>query len=213
MTLDEDSNSDRTYAVRVLDLLEGADGRVRAYYAGGYSGADWDGWPTSDPTHITRVDIASLALLSIPVGTRLMTSELVDQQIPDLGFTDLRDAPAPERDGPWAPLYACWRRLMNVDHVSRVIASKLLARKLPNLVPIWDDRVRRNLWGLTPADATRFDDWAAMHSLVADRRVVDSLKRVRAAAELPGSISLLRVLDAAVWMLDEPTGKSGAAAT
>ena len=174
MTLEDESKSGRAYVEQVLELLEGADGRVRTYYADGYSGADWDSWPTSDPVHITRVDIASLTLLSIPVGSRLMTSELVGQEMPDLGFTDLRDAPAPERDGPWAPLYACWRRLMNVDHVSRVIASKLLARKLPNLVPIWDDRVRRNLWRLTPADAARFDDWPAMHSLVADRRVVDS---------------------------------------
>lgn len=203
MTAGPDTGGQRRHLERVLDLLEGASDRVHAYYAGGYSGADWDRWPETDPDLITRVDIASLALLSIPVGTRLMTSDLVGQPVPDLGFDNLCDAPLPQSDGPWEPLYSCWRCLMNVNHVNRVIASKLLARKRPHLVPIWDDRVRRHLWNLGKAEAAHFDDWPAMHALVSNPQVVSALEDIRAAAILPKSTSLLRVLDVAVWMLDE----------
>ncbi len=97
------------FAHRALHLLDGdAPSRVAGYFTGNYSGAEWDQWPTGDENHITRLDIASLSLLSITVGPRLMTGDLVGMAVPDVGFKDLRDAPEPDRNGDWKPLYQLW---------------------------------------------------------------------------------------------------------
>ena len=85
------------------------------------------------------------------------------------------------------------------------MASKLLARKLPHLIPIWDTRIMTHLWDFRSTNAARrFDDWPEMHRMMQDARVVDRLTEIRHQAGLDESISLLRMLDVAVWMLDEP---------
>lgn len=194
------------HSERALVVLADAAEGLRSYFhGGGFSGADWDRWPSDDSATITRVDIASLALLSTSVGEKLMTSDLVGIEVPDVGDNDLRSVERPsEGDGPWAPMYEAWGRVRAVSGVGRVKASKLLARKRPNLIPMWDKRVRRSLWGFekNSAEAQRFDDWQAMWDLMHDPQVTDRVEQLRADAGLGADISPLRIVDVAVWMND-----------
>lgn len=73
-------------------------------------------------------------------------------------------------------------------------ASKLLARKRPHLIPIQDSRVNE-FYGIGAGD----EYWLPLAAALADpelRTEIDSLW----PAGAPGRVSLLRVLDIAIWM-------------
>ncbi|KQV93461.1 hypothetical protein ASD08_15545 [Streptomyces sp. Root369] len=72
---------------------------------------------------------------------------------------------------------------------------KLLARKRPRLLPVYDQVVRcvlgrpKSLW-LDLHAALRVDNWALHHELMA----------LRQAADLPETVSALWVCDVVLWM-------------
>ena len=77
-----------------------------------------------------------------------------------------------------------------------VAAGKLLARRRPNLIPVYDSRVKKVL------DRSRVDGWwwrDLRAQLVNDRDLVCQLRSVRARADA-GHLSLLRTFDVMCWM-------------
>ncbi|MCC3272378.1 DUF6308 family protein [Arthrobacter zhangbolii] len=76
-------------------------------------------------------------------------------------------------------------------------ASKLLARKRPKLIPIWDATVARSA-GL----GTSLTQWEEWHSLLTmdDRDLARRLAAVQSRADLPAPVSTLRVMDVILWM-------------
>ncbi|NLA35845.1 MAG: hypothetical protein GX868_09160 [Actinobacteria bacterium] len=91
-------------------------------------------------------------------------------------------------------------RLSAIEGAGWVTAAKLLARKRPRLIPV-NDRVVRKAF----RDSEEFDWWAALRGvLVADPSLVEEVKALRAKAGLGEGISVLRVIDVAVWMKDHP---------
>jgi hypothetical protein len=101
-----------------------------------------------------------------------------------------------EKEGPADRL---WRLLEKQDGAGWVTAGKLLARKRPSLIPVYDNVVRcafgwpRNVWTAL-RDALRKQD----SSLLA------TLDEVKQGAGLPCQVTPLRVLDVAVWMRHQP---------
>ncbi|MFA5565294.1 MAG: DUF6308 family protein [Acidimicrobiia bacterium] len=87
-----------------------------------------------------------------------------------------------------------WHHLVDLPGVGWVTAGKLLARKRPRLIPVYDQVVKDAL--MPPGKGF----WAALHAELQNQQLVERLKEIRAAAGLDGRISLLRVLDVAVWM-------------
>lgn len=92
-----------------------------------------------------------------------------------------------------SPVGAAWRLLTAQHGVNWVIAGKLLARKRPHLIPVYDnvtrcvlDRPDGHVWERFRAEL-QHDDLAAR------------LAALRTAADLPSSISSLRVLDVLLW--------------
>jgi hypothetical protein len=83
--------------------------------------------------------------------------------------------------------------------VGWVMAGKLLARKRPSLIPVYDEIVRcafgwpENIWTALQ-DALRQDDGSF-------RTVLEDLKK---QAGVPQQVSLLRTLDVAIWMRHRP---------
>lgn len=137
----------------------------------------------------------ALDLLEGPLGTQL--SELL-RGIPS--DTDLPDADASViADG--SPAYRAWRLLEGQYKVGWVTAGKLLARKRPRLLPVYD-RVVRCALGHPPSfwtdlrTALREDDAALHHRLLG----------LRQSAGLPETVSALRVADVAVWMAHPAPG-------
>ncbi|MFJ4203507.1 DUF6308 family protein [Streptomyces sviceus] len=94
-----------------------------------------------------------------------------------------------------------WGLLCEQYGVNWVIAGKVLARKRPRLLPVYDRVVRcavgrpRSFW-LALHAALREDD-AALHR---------QLLELRQAARLPEAVSVLRVCDVVVWMSHRALG-------
>ncbi|MFF3677551.1 DUF6308 family protein [Streptomyces sp. NPDC002120] len=137
----------------------------------------------------------ALDLLEGPLGTQL--SELL-RDIPS--DTDLSDADA-SVVAQGSPADRAWCLLEDQYKIGWVIAGKLLARKRPRLLPVYD-RVVRCALGHPPSfwtdlrTALREDDAALHHRLLG----------LRQSAGLPETVSALRVADVAVWMAHPTPG-------
>jgi hypothetical protein len=86
-----------------------------------------------------------------------------------------------------------WNRLTDIREVGPVTAGKLLARKRPQLIPIYDDFVDK-------AMAAGHRWWVSLRDALQDKRLRDQLEQLRALSNIGDDISLLRVLDISIWM-------------
>ncbi|WP_312800835.1 DUF6308 family protein [Corynebacterium variabile] len=175
-----------------------------------YTGAWFDefdpsGTRSSHPNEFTADDLVSVELLSVRVPGVAVRRLLLD---PDFGkqITDLLeripvgmpiwDAREPV-DEDWAP----WRLenlLRSVDRIDVTTASKLIARKRPNLYPV-NDKVVRKL--VRPDSAPK--DWSfvgAIQGAFQDGDLREFLAKVRQKAGLPDAVPLLRIFDVLAWM-------------
>jgi hypothetical protein len=93
------------------------------------------------------------------------------------------------------PADQAWHLIESRREVGYVIAGKLMARKRPHLIPVFD-RVLSCLFG-APDHL-----WLRLHrQLAADNELLrDALAELRAQAQIPAAVSLLRVLDVVLWM-------------
>ncbi|WP_431040412.1 DUF6308 family protein [Streptomyces sp. P9-1] len=137
----------------------------------------------------------TLDILEGRLGTRL--SGLL-QAIPrDI---DMVDADAVVvADG--SPADRAWSLLCEQHGINWVIAGKVLARKRPRLLPVYD-RVVRCAVGRPPSF------WLALHAALRedDAALHHQLLELRQAAGLPETVSALRVCDVAVWMNHRAVG-------
>lgn len=137
----------------------------------------------------------ALDLLEGPLGAQL--SELL-RDIP--ADTDLADADASVVVA-GSPAHQAWSLLENQHKVGWVIAGKLLARKRPRLLPVYDRVVRcalgRPLSFWTELRTALGENDGALH-----HRLLD----LRQSAGLPQTVSALRVADVAIWMAHPAPG-------
>ncbi|MGY0002490.1 DUF6308 family protein [Micromonospora sp. I033] len=96
-----------------------------------------------------------------------------------------------------------WRMLRDASGMGWVIAGKLLARKRPKLVPVYDEVVSCAL-----GTGTGFWKWLHGKLREEDGVLAQGLDALHAQAGLPAAVSRLRVLDVVVWMRhrDEHSG-------
>ncbi|MFJ9590540.1 DUF6308 family protein [Streptomyces acidicola] len=131
---------------------------------------------------------AALDLLEGRLGVQL--SELL-HEIPNL---DMAEADAADLAS-GSPADAAWRLLTGQSGIGWVTAGKLLARKRPRLLPVYDQVVRcvlgrpTSFW-LDLHAALRADDHALHHELLA----------LRCSATVPQTVSALRTCDVVLWM-------------
>jgi hypothetical protein len=90
-----------------------------------------------------------------------------------------------------------WKHLDGIVGVGWVTAGKLMARKRPQLIPVFDRVVRQ---AIKPRGSNTF--WVSLHRELKaeDPGIVGRLRELKNEAALPRKVSLLRVLDVAVWM-------------
>lgn len=115
---------------------------------------------------------------------------------------ELADAQAERLIAEDGPAQALWQAICDVwprpedKHIGPVAAGKLLARKRPHLIPVYDSRVKMVL------SRPRVDDlwWRDLRDqLISDHDLVRELESVRARAG-GGHLSLLRTFDIMCWM-------------
>jgi hypothetical protein len=188
---------------------------LRRYYHGvdKYVGAHFDEWDPSgrrsvDADRFTSDDLVAVSLLSIDVPGRTAISLLGDSATAstlnallgkieaDRNLVDVADGEI----GPDWPAWQLWTELKKVDGVGWVTAAKLLARKRPRLLPVYDTRVKHATGGDT-------NFWEPLRRALRmdDRRLHHWLLELRGAADLPDAVSALRVFDVIAWMSEEPS--------
>lgn len=215
---------------KVLDEkhVEEAAALVRRYYApvAGSSaprtGARFDDWAGGgdSPSNLNRIvadDLVAVSFLSVDIHPRAAigildsyTDEISDllEAIPadiDLWNADINRLNSP--DSPTSELWALLRgKKYGSWQVGPTRASKIMARKRPRLIPIYDSVVRP-LMGLKHSGGS----WTAWHGALADGSGLPKrLEQIRQEADAPYSISALRVMDIVLWMHGKEQGLSNA---
>ncbi|MFE4256060.1 DUF6308 family protein [Streptomyces sp. NPDC056910] len=107
---------------------------------------------------------------------------------------DMADAAEADLD-PDSLAHKAWHVLRGQPGIGWVTAGKLLARKRPRLLSVYDHVV-----GCAVGQPRSF--WHAMHSALRadDYALQRELLVLRQTAELPEEVSVLRVCDVVVWM-------------
>ncbi|MGW5307263.1 DUF6308 family protein [Streptomyces griseoluteus] len=151
---------------------------------------------------VTAEDLVAVQMLSVTVPERvsldLLEGDLGRQMSTLLRAIprelDMADAEAGEIERGSAAEWA-WDLLAAQHGVAWVKAGKLLARKRPRLVPVYD-RVVRCVLG-SPSSF-----WLDLHrALRADGRALQhELLDLRERARIPRTVSALRVCDVVLWM-------------
>ncbi|WP_089153977.1 DUF6308 family protein [Micromonospora sp. NBS 11-29] len=201
--------------VAVLDAPDSV-GDLRRYFHGAdgasFTGGQFDllGGGGSRPevaNTVTAEDLVAVELLGVaipapqrldllqgPLGRKVSAELLAIPTDVELGEDD---ALAYVIGG--GPADAAWHLLRDTPRIGWVIAGKLLARKRPKLVPVYDAVV-------SCAYGTRSGFWEWLHGTLREddgalARRLDALHR---EAELPAGVSRLRVLDVVFWMRHRP---------
>jgi Family of unknown function (DUF6308) len=194
-----------------------AQDRLARFYDtdGDYAGASFAQLGPIDPMDITPADLLATTLLSVrimPGATRRMldggsTRATLLRKLSDLPDCDLANA-GPSALTAMAELYEAVKQALSADTVRNpnawVTASKLCARKRPDLFPVRDKKVCDYL-GLTQLQNYQVD-WQVFRSLIDDPNIIaaiDVMSKATAAAaagrRLQADQSRLRLLDAAFW--------------
>jgi hypothetical protein len=181
--------------------------RVHSYFFGNYTGARFDrfcggGDRPGTLSSFTADDLVAVSLLSVEIPGRAALEILENrarvlnsllQQIPfDVSLADAEESLIRKESAAWK----LWEELVEIHQVGWVTASKLLARKRPHLLPVYDNVVK---------DALRPGPegfWKSLHEELRrdDHALVGRLEMIRSQSGIGDDISLLRVLDVAVWM-------------
>jgi hypothetical protein len=164
---------------------------LSTYYGKGgadqYTGAYFDEFaPNQDPDRFSAEDVVTVSFLSVfvpPMAAHCLLVSHADH------FNDLLVDVGPDRDlateeatidDTWAAR-RLYRALLGLPGVGPTTASKLLARKRPRLVPIYDSPLRREL--RRPGGDLQ-----------------SRLLRLKDGAALPDTVSAIRVFDVVTWM-------------
>ncbi|MFF2777422.1 DUF6308 family protein [Streptomyces sp. NPDC058052] len=132
----------------------------------------------------------ALDILEGPLGARL--SALLSAVPTD---TDMADATAADLSV-GSPADQAWNLLRHQPDVGWVIAGKILARKRPRLLPVYDRVVRCAVGRPRPSY------WLALHAALRadDHALHRQSLALRRTAGVPETVSALRVCDVVVWM-------------
>lgn len=166
-----------------------------------------DGTTVEDADHrILAIDIAAVSTLTVTfdhgsVVELLVTKKpLIDAALSEVpSGLALWEIPADEFVNRDAPAWRADAAIRAVSGLGPTKVSKLLARKRPQLFPIFDSVVGSAL-GFPKDDDTGW--WEYCWSLFNDddsQPLLDRLHALKAGADLPAEVSLLRVFDVAIW--------------
>lgn len=172
--------------------------------SGCYAGAYFDSWAPQDlaanANRFTADDLVAITFLSVNLRASAARELLVTRAA---WFTELLEAVGPDRDlvdeaeelTVDTPIWVLEQELRSVHDIGRTKATKLMARKRPRLVPIYDVVIGRvlntKIIHREPIRELLRADSGALHT---------RLEVIRFKAGLPEDISALRVLDVISWM-------------
>lgn len=164
-----------------------------------FTGSFFDTWHVGDPNEITAHDVLAVEFLSVRVPPQAVRhilgrdrneiTALLNKVGPDEDLATYQSDLSAEPS-----LNALWKLLNGYRGLGRVTASKILARKRPRLVPVFDSVVS----GLVGVDDHYWSAWQELFRSAPGLHA--RLEDLRAVAGVPEQISVLRALDVVLWM-------------
>ncbi|MER5454633.1 DUF6308 family protein [Micromonospora sp. NPDC002389] len=155
---------------------------------------------------VTAEDLIAVQLLEVrvpaAVALELLQGDLGQRISDELrkipASVDLSDKRARTYVQDGGPADRAWHLLVERPGVKETIAGKLLARKRPRLIPIYDSVLQCALRG-------RPGFWLWLHEQLRadDLRLIRRLRELRVAADIPVHVSDIRVFDIVIWMRHE----------
>ncbi|MGW8847773.1 DUF6308 family protein [Streptomyces xiamenensis] len=144
---------------------------------------------------VTVAAPCALDLLEGPLGHRM--SDLLAAIPTDIDLAHVDTAVVADD----APAEQAWRLLESQHGLGWVTAGKILARKRPRLLPVYDRVVRCALGRPRPF-------WLLLHAALRENgaELHHQLLELRQAAGVPPTVSALRVCDVTVWMKHRDLG-------
>lgn len=183
-----------------------AVGAVGEYFhTPAYTGRWFERFGRSEPdwsaNSYTPTDLVAVSMLgvSIPAGAalELLNGERASRINRLLALID--DVPLNEVEfsviGEGSPAEDLWRSLQGIEGLGWTKLSKLMARKRPALLPVYDERVAFRL-------ELGKEFWHPMYDWITNADLVTSLRQLRGEVGGIEDITLLRLLDVAVWRYD-----------
>lgn len=200
------------------EKIDEAAGRVKEYYtrktASGrpyFSGSRFDtiAGDGNPPNAFTSGDLLAITMLGVHVPgdaalqileknaeelSRLLGLLPEAQELRTLDETRFAEI----LDSPTSPGAKIWDLLRGHNGgeklgVGQTITSKLLARKRPHLIPIWDSKIGRQV----EANGTKHF-WSGMREMFQDAALIERLEAIHRKSGVL-DLPLLRVFDVAVW--------------
>lgn len=205
--------------VRLVIEADGTSERVSRYFAPpepgvrGFAGRLFEQFGGGGDTPavadgFTAEDLLAVEALSVSVPSDVAYELLYGPLHSELAAF-LRDVPtdvdlgtpdAAEHLTAGAPAHTAWEILDRQPGIGWVTAGKLLARKRPRLLPVYDDVVRCVLG--RPRGV-----WLELHETVSDPEIRNAIESLRpSSAE---HVSTLRLLDVAIWMSHRTKHREG----
>lgn len=185
--------------IRVLSFVgEPAKPLIEQFFDidGPFAATTFDTLPDNDRDRFTTTDLLAVTLLDValpPPSVRSLLKTDAEK------FNDLLTA-VPDDVDLWkvsdedlVHAEALYWALRELPKVGRTRASKLMARKRPRLIPVVDSVI---IEALNLGD----DSWVSLRACLSDPTVRQAIEASRPVNAPAGSISTLRLLDAAVWM-------------
>ena len=186
----------------LIDVYVGK-GQTRPFDGASFEtiGHRWDDPATVNV--ITAADLVALSTLSVPVpasgaiGLLGRNAEKASRLLAKIPLRlSLSDAEPRFIDGS-SPAHELWTLIRSHKDMGPTRTSKLMARKRPFLIPIFDSVVEEAL-GMDGSAG----HWAGMRGLLTadEGDLHQHLLRLRTESGLPDHVSPLRVFDIVVWM-------------
>jgi len=193
---------------RLARYLEGTAPALldRYFNSGDFTGGRFErfaggGDRSETVNHLTSDDILAVSLLGVRIPGRAAL-EVLESKAPELNAllsqipaeVDLWEVPE-VTVGPDSAADQLWRRLVDLPGAGWVTAGKLLARKRPRLIPVYDRVVQT---AMARADT---EWWRPLRIVLRENPgLIVQLEGLRDQTGLGSEVSLLRVLDVCVWM-------------
>lgn len=197
-------------AARHIDKYFEVRTNGRPLYTGSHFETFAGGGDAVEPNRITPADLIAVSMLSVHVpgqaalgivGTlggeleRLLKPLTADLRLENLTaeqFSQLLDGGSPADD-----IWQLLRQKADLWGIGQTTASKILARKRPHLVPIYDSVVADQV-GMSDSGGQWRIWWEAFQG-AEGRRFAERLEAIRADSG-QFHLSLLRVIDIVLWM-------------
>jgi hypothetical protein len=210
-----EETNERTTAMLLLegDLLQfldnNAPGLVSDYFSHAYTGNQFHrlgggGDVGTAANIISPTDLVAVSLLDVTVPGKAALDILgpLGQRVTEL-LTDIPTSVALEDSdesliASGSPADVLWHELQSLEGMGPTIVSKVMARKRPRLIPIFDSVLKE---ALLPTEKSY---WSRMRNELRQSEISSRLREIRSESGVGPEIPLLRILDVCVWMRNRP---------